>query len=80
MSENLSNAEWQAEQERRFRRQMDALERSWERSRRRVLGFIPGDVWALWPTLIVTSAIGGLAEFGISELLAHHLSLTAACR
>ena len=81
MSESLSDAEWRAEQERRFRRQMDDLERGWERGRQRVPGFIPGDVWKLWPTLLLASVIGGLVAFGVSELLAHYLSLAAtACR
>ena len=81
MSESLSDAEWRAEQERRFRRQMDDLERGWERGRQRVPGFIAGDVWKLWPTLLLASVIGGLVAFGVSELLAHHLSLAAtACR
>ena len=47
---------------------------------RRVLRFIPGDVWEMWPTLIVTSTIGGLLGFGVSELLAHHLSLATVCQ
>ena len=80
MSENLSDAEWRAEQTRRYRRQMDDLDRQWERSRRRVLGFIPGELWDMWPMILVGSVAGGLLGVGILELLVHHLELIGACR
>ncbi|WP_428391576.1 hypothetical protein [Lichenicoccus sp.] len=98
MSENLSDAEWQAEQTRRYRSAVDDIDRRlqengrWlddqnrrmlarqERSDRRVLGFIPSDLWDLWPTLILASVIGGLLGFGVSELLVHHLDLVGSCR
>ena len=51
-----------------------------QRQDRRVLGFIPGALWELWPTLLVAILLGSLTEFGVSELLVHHLSLAAACR
>lgn len=85
--EEAGHADWSWEgNERRLtetRRWMDAQHAQacqvQERQERRMLGFIPGDLCELWPTLLVASVLGALGS-GMGELLVHHIDLVAACR
>ena len=81
MSESLNHIDRRLEENKRWLdEQNERMQLEQKRRNQHVLDLSPSDLWHLWPTLLMASVIGGLTEFGVSELLAHHLSLAAACR
>lgn len=91
MSDITTERAWLDEQTRRHREFMDTSHRimelqgkrmlaQLERQNRKVLGFIPGDVAAMWPWLLVVVLCGLSGAAAGTLLLLHVLDPATACR